>query len=233
MPYAFDRAQSIKRYCINLRETIGYKSFEITHDFDNVIEKIFEVMSRKNKHVPIIIENDNFNCQQVLLEMVALMDKGKVPATFSSRDLISLDFNALFDEASDENDSLLTIDNGLSADNTIITGIDTTNNSLERLILWPTLQKLVTHDKVLNRLRSIFLEIAQAPEFYILYIDHFYRLMGVKVDDFSFDASTLLKPALARDHLPLLGSCTLEQYNQYISKDIVTRHHYQKIDLTK
>ena len=65
----------------------------------------------------------------------------------------------------------------------------------------------------------------------MLYVDHFHRLVGGEPDRYPIDAATLLKPALARDQIQLIGACTLEQYRQHIERDATIQRRCQEICL--
>ncbi len=63
----------------------------------------------------------------------------------------------------------------------------------------------------------------------LLFVNHFHRLLGGEWDRYPIDAATLLKPALARRQIQLIGTCTLAQYRQYIERDAAMQRRFQEI----
>jgi ATP-dependent Clp protease ATP-binding subunit ClpA len=75
----------------------------------------------------------------------------------------------------------------------------------------------------------MFIAMHQAAGSFILYIDHFHRLLGGEPDRYPIDAATLLKPALNRDRIQLLGACTLAEYRQHIERDAAIQRPCQEM----
>lgn len=69
-----------------------------------------------------------------------------------------------------------------------------------------------------ERMKKIIDEIYQDGEI-ILFIDEIHTLIGAGSAEGSVDASNILKPALARGELQLIGATTLNEYQKYIEKD--------------
>jgi ATP-dependent Clp protease ATP-binding subunit ClpB len=83
----------------------------------------------------------------------------------------------------------------------------------------------------LERLQSMFIAMSQTPGSFVLYVDHFHRLVGGEPDTYPIDATTLLKPALARGQIQLIGACTLKQYRQHIERNAAMQRRCQEICL--
>jgi ATP-dependent Clp protease ATP-binding subunit ClpB len=62
-----------------------------------------------------------------------------------------------------------------------------------------------------------------------LFIDEMHTLVGAGSTEGSLDASNLLKPALARGDLHLIGATTLDEYQKYIEKDAALERRFQKV----
>lgn len=71
----------------------------------------------------------------------------------------------------------------------------------------------------------------EAKGTFILFIDHFHRLVAGERERYPIDAAGLLKPALARDRIQLIGACTLEQYRQCIECDAAINRRCQEVCL--
>ncbi len=71
-----------------------------------------------------------------------------------------------------------------------------------------------------ERLKALMKEVREAEGKYILFIDELHMLVGAgKGDDSPMDASNLLKPALARGELRVIGATTTKEYQKHIEKD--------------
>ena len=62
-------------------------------------------------------------------------------------------------------------------------------------------------------------EIKRAGGEVILFIDELHQVVGAGGAEGAIDASTMMKPALARGELHVIGATTLDEYRQYIEKD--------------
>ena len=69
-----------------------------------------------------------------------------------------------------------------------------------------------------ERLQAIMSEIRSAEGEVILFIDELHQVVGAGGAEGAIDASTMMKPALARGELHVIGATTLDEYRQYIEK---------------
>lgn len=80
-----------------------------------------------------------------------------------------------------------------------------------------------------QRLQGILRELVQAPEV-ILFLDELHQLAGAgQGEGAAMDAGNLLKPALARGELRLIGATTPQEYQQYIEKDKALERRFQPV----
>jgi ATP-dependent Clp protease ATP-binding subunit ClpC len=70
-----------------------------------------------------------------------------------------------------------------------------------------------------ERLQAIMREIRSAEGEIILFIDELHQVVGAGGAEGAIDASTMMKPALARGELRAIGATTLDEYRQYIERD--------------
>jgi ATP-dependent Clp protease ATP-binding subunit ClpC len=70
-----------------------------------------------------------------------------------------------------------------------------------------------------ERLQAIMREIRAAEGEIILFIDELHQVVGAGGAEGAIDASTMMKPALARGELRAIGATTLDEYRQYIERD--------------
>ncbi|RLJ71059.1 ATP-dependent Clp protease ATP-binding subunit ClpC [Hydrogenivirga caldilitoris] len=79
-----------------------------------------------------------------------------------------------------------------------------------------------------ERLKNILKELEKAPNV-ILFIDEIHTLVGAGSAEGSIDASNMLKPALARGEIQVIGATTLDEYRKYIEKDGALERRFQPV----
>ena len=79
-----------------------------------------------------------------------------------------------------------------------------------------------------NRLKLIIDEVKQNPNI-ILFIDEIHNLVGAGSLPGSLDASNLLKPALSKGQVRLIGATTLDEYKKYLEADAALERRFQPI----
>ena len=81
-----------------------------------------------------------------------------------------------------------------------------------------------------ERLQAVVQEITdeKAPPT-ILFIDEIHNLVGAGAAEGGMDAANLLKPALARSQLQLIGATTISEYRKYIEKDAALERRLQPV----
>ncbi len=80
-----------------------------------------------------------------------------------------------------------------------------------------------------ERLKAVLKEITAAEGQYIVFIDELHTLVGAGKAEGSMDASNMLKPALARGELHLVGATTLDEYRKHIEKDPALERRFQPV----
>ena len=80
-----------------------------------------------------------------------------------------------------------------------------------------------------ERLKSVLDQIKVKNGEIILFLDELHTLVGAGKTDGAMDASNMLKPALARGELHMIGATTLDEYRQYIEKDAALARRYQTV----
>lgn len=81
-----------------------------------------------------------------------------------------------------------------------------------------------------ERLKAVMKEVQQSDGRYILFIDELHMLVGAgKGDESPMDAGNLLKPALARGELRVIGATTTKEYQKHIEKDQALERRFQPI----
>ena len=80
-----------------------------------------------------------------------------------------------------------------------------------------------------ERLKSVLKELTAAEGRYIVFIDELHTLVGAGKAEGSMDASNMLKPALARGELHVVGATTLDEYRKNIEKDPALERRFQPV----
>jgi ATP-dependent Clp protease ATP-binding subunit ClpB len=80
-----------------------------------------------------------------------------------------------------------------------------------------------------ERLKAVLKEITSAEGKYIVFIDELHTLVGAGSAEGAVDASNMLKPALARGELHVVGATTLDEYRKYVEKDAALERRFQPV----
>src|SRR6059036_1335556 len=80
-----------------------------------------------------------------------------------------------------------------------------------------------------ERLKAVLKEITSAEGKYIVFIDELHTLVGAGAAEGAMDASNMLKPALARGELHVVGATTLDEYRKHIEKDPALERRFQPV----
>ena len=79
-----------------------------------------------------------------------------------------------------------------------------------------------------ERMREILSEIQKAGDV-IVFIDEMHMLVGAGAAEGAIDAANILKPALGRGEVQIIGATTGEEYRKYIEKDAALERRFRKI----
>ncbi len=80
-----------------------------------------------------------------------------------------------------------------------------------------------------ERFKSVISEVSKSEGRIILFIDELHTIVGAGASEGSMDAGNLLKPALARGELHVIGATTLNEYRKYIEKDAALERRFQQV----
>ena len=79
-----------------------------------------------------------------------------------------------------------------------------------------------------DKLRHILQEVRRAGNV-ILFIDELHTIVGAGSAEGAIDAANILKPALSRGELQVIGATTLDEYRKYIEKDAALERRFQPV----
>ena len=80
-----------------------------------------------------------------------------------------------------------------------------------------------------ERLKTIMREIEASAGKIFLFIDEIHTIVGAGASEGASDAANLLKPALSRGEIRVIGATTLKEYQKYIEKDPALARRFQPI----
>jgi ATP-dependent Clp protease ATP-binding subunit ClpC len=79
-----------------------------------------------------------------------------------------------------------------------------------------------------DRLKKVMEELSRNPST-IMFIDELHTIVGAGAAEGAVDAANILKPALARGEIQMIGATTLEEYRRHIEKDSALERRFQPI----
>ncbi len=80
-----------------------------------------------------------------------------------------------------------------------------------------------------ERLKSVIDEMKQAERDVILFIDELHTVVGAGAAEGGIDAANIMKPALARGELQVVGATTPDEYRKHIEKDSALERRFQPV----
>ena len=80
-----------------------------------------------------------------------------------------------------------------------------------------------------ERLKAALKEITESGGKYVLFLDELHTIVGAGAAEGAVDAGNMLKPALARGQLRMIGATTLDEYRQHIEKDPALERRFQPV----
>ena len=79
-----------------------------------------------------------------------------------------------------------------------------------------------------ERIKKVIREVSKAGNV-LLFIDELHTIIGAGGAEGAIDASNILKPALARGEVQILGATTIAEYRKYIEKDAALERRFQPV----
>lgn len=80
-----------------------------------------------------------------------------------------------------------------------------------------------------ERLKSVLKEVEKSEGEIVLFIDEIHMIVGAGKSDGAMDAGNIMKPALSRGLIKVIGATTLNEYRNYIEKDGALERRFQKV----
>ncbi len=79
-----------------------------------------------------------------------------------------------------------------------------------------------------ERLKGVMSEVVKNPSI-ILFIDEIHTIIGAGAAEGAVDAANILKPALARGEIQIIGATTIEEYRRHIEHDAALERRFQSV----
>lgn len=83
-----------------------------------------------------------------------------------------------------------------------------------------------------SRVKGLITEVKQEGNI-ILFIDEIHNLVGTGNSEGSMNAANILKPALSRGEIQVIGATTFEEYRKYIEKDSALERRFQPVTVNE
>ena len=80
-----------------------------------------------------------------------------------------------------------------------------------------------------ERMKNVMKEVERAEGKVVLFVDELHTLVGAGGAEGSLDASNMLKPALSRGEIRVVGATTIKEYQKYIEKDAALTRRFQSV----
>ncbi len=83
-----------------------------------------------------------------------------------------------------------------------------------------------------ERIKNVLDEVMNSSDI-ILFIDELHTIIGAGGAEGAMDAANILKPALSRGEIQIIGATTLDEYRKYIEKDMALERRFQPIQVSE
>lgn len=80
-----------------------------------------------------------------------------------------------------------------------------------------------------ERMKAVLKEVTESEGRYVLFIDEMHTLVGAGAAEGAVDAGNMLKPALARGDMRVVGATTLSEYRKRVEKDPALERRFQPV----
>ena len=84
-----------------------------------------------------------------------------------------------------------------------------------------------------ERLKAVLEEVRKSEGRILLFIDELHTIVGAGSAEGAIDAANILKPALARGELRVIGATTLDEYRRHIEKDAALERRFQPVTVAE
>lgn len=224
----------LKKYKECFKILLNNKYF-LSASGDHLVQTIED---SKNKHKEYIDGNMFIRLSNIQINDVVITNKGQ--STVENIEHLGIhdtyDLEVLSDDHIYESDGIYSHNTGKTA---IVEGLAKKIVEKKTSVVLQS-KRLVTLDLSLivagtkyrgqfeERMKAIMEEIESNPDV-ILFIDELHTIIGAGNSQGSLDVSNMIKPALARGLMQVIGATTIEEYKKSIEKDGAMERRFQKV----
>ncbi|WP_238614522.1 AAA family ATPase [Borrelia turcica] len=223
----------LKKYKLN-KLSFGFNEENIITNID----KIRLIETYKEFEDEIRLENDNFEIGKYVKNLTTLAKENKLEPLIGREKEIQALINIL--ERRNKNSTILIGEPGIGK-TAIVEGlaIKIANKEIKSKLQNKVILKIDTSDLVSGtkyrgefeeRLNNIIKSIKNNKDT-IIFIDEIHTLMGAGNSEGALDASNILKPALSRSEIQIIGATTYDEYRKHIAKDKAFIRRFQTISI--
>ena len=174
----------IDKFCTNINQEAESRQ-EIVIGREKEIERIINILGRKNKNNPLLIGDPGVGKTVLVSGLARRINSGQVPSSLYRKKIMRLDIAQLIAGTS-------------------------------------------FRGEFEARLKEIIREIIACRNI-ILFIDEIHNIVGAGNIPGSLDLANIIKPALARGELRLIGATTQAEYKKHIEKDAALERRFQPV----
>ena len=176
---------TIKELAVDLTEQARKDELDKVIGRDKEIERVIEILARKNKNNPILIGEAGTGKTAIVEELARRIANNEVPSFLKNKTILNLNLAS------------------------VIAGTKYRGEFEEKLT------------KIIKELETV--------DNLILFIDEVHTLVGAGGAEGAIDASNILKPALARGKIRVIGATTNNEYKNSIATDKALDRRFQKV----
>ncbi len=83
-----------------------------------------------------------------------------------------------------------------------------------------------------DRVKAVIKEVSRASDV-ILFVDEMHTIVGAGAAEGAIDAANILKPALGRGQIQMIGATTVEEYRAHVEKDAALERRFQPVQVSE
>ncbi len=187
-PRASKSQSALSYFAFNLNDKIRSEKDFMLVDRDKEINRLIEILSRKNKNNPIILGEPGVGKTALVEGLAKRINDGQVPSWLANKKILNLDVGGLLAGA-------------------------------------------VFRGEFEQRLKVIIEEVVASKDI-ILFVDELHSVIGAgSANNNGPDMSSIMKPALSRGELSMIGATTEDEYRTIIKKDKAFERRFQPVRL--
>lgn len=217
---------ALERYGLNLTHLARQGMFSPLVGYEACVKRIFEILLRKeqsnHKYNPLLFDQDEKIRWHIVIELARRMAIGDAPELFLSREIIALNYETLLADFAEMHAVHIPGQPSLEKSENDVVSLPSETEEKEQSTLRSVFDKWREPNRVIERLRALLLALRQTNGQVMLFANRFHYLVGI-------DGWNLLKPALARREIQLIGACTPTEYRDSIERDASIQTRMQEV----